>query len=88
MHTKNGRPLSVSGADIYDERGRQVARISGNKAFSPSGRYVGTIVGDRLIYRATDSASIGGAFAPGVRAASAQAPSAGSADWGEEPRFD
>ena len=63
-YTKNGRPLLVTGADIHDERGRQVARFSGDRAFSPRRRYVATIVGVRLIYRSTDSASIGGALCP------------------------
>ena len=59
IYTKNGEPLHQSGHDLFDSSGRHVARVNGTKAFGPMGRYVGTIVGDRLVYRNTDSAVIG-----------------------------
>jgi hypothetical protein len=62
-----------------------VGRIRGSKAFGTDGRYVGTIVGDRLVYRSTDSASIGSPFTAAHRAGSARANRAGSAILGDEP---
>jgi hypothetical protein len=88
IYTKDGKPLNRSGNDLFDSSGRNVARISGDKAYSPRGRYVGTLVGDTLVYRSTDSASIGSSVAPSAGSATAAAPRAGSAIWGEEPQFD
>lgn len=64
-----------------------MGRISGNKVYSPNGRYAGTVDGDRVVYRSTDSATISGPFAPTVSAGSASANAAGSAVWGDEPYF-
>ena len=48
-------PLSeVSGDDLFSRSGRHVTRIWSDKAYLPDGRYVGVIVGDRLIYRSTN----------------------------------
>ena len=85
MHTKNGRPLRLSGDRVFGPSGRQIARIKGNKAFGPDGSYIGTVVGDRLIYRSTDSASLGGPFVPALRVTSASANRVPTAMWGEEP---
>jgi hypothetical protein len=85
LHTKNGKPLTVSGDNIFDRSGRHVGRRRGDKVYGPDGRYAGTIVGDIVVYRSTDSASIGSPFASSARAGSAQATRAGSALWGEEP---
>ena len=85
LYTKNGRPLKRSGDKLYSRSGAHVARVRGKKAFGPDGRYVGTIVGNRLIYRSTDSAAIGSSFAAGSRGGSGSANAAGSAAWGDEP---
>lgn len=85
LYTKNGRPLMRSGDNLYSRSGAHVARVRGKKAFGPDGRYVATIVGNRLIYRSTDSAAIGSSFAAGSRGGSGSANSAGSAAWGDEP---
>jgi len=85
LYTKDGRPLQVSGETVYSRSGEPVGRIRGTKVFGTDGRYVGTIVGDRLVYRSTDTASIGSPFAAANRAGSARADRAGSAIWGEEP---
>lgn len=87
LHTKNGRPLLVSGSGVFGPSGTEVGRTRGNKVFGSDGRYVGTIADDRLVYHATDSASIGSAFAPSVRAGTARANRAGSATWGDEPEI-
>ena len=87
LYTKNGRPLQVSGETIYSRSGKVVGRMNRDKVFGTDGRYVGTITGDRLVYRSTDSAAIGSPFASANRAGSAAANGAGSAIWGEEPRI-
>lgn len=85
LYTKNGRPLQVSGDDVYSRSGEIVGRIRGEKVFGADGRYVGTIVGDRLVYRSTESAAISSSFSVANRAGSARANRAGSAMWGDEP---
>ncbi|MBY5314196.1 hypothetical protein GR210_28685 [Rhizobium leguminosarum] len=85
MYTKNGKPLQVFGGTIYSRSGKVVGRIKGSKVFGPDGRYVGTVVNDRLVYRSTDSAAIGSPFATASRAGMAKASSAGYATWGDEP---
>jgi hypothetical protein len=59
LYTKNGRPLQVSRDTVYSQSGQVVGRIKGKRVFGTDGRYVGTIVGDRLVYRSTFSAAIG-----------------------------
>lgn len=85
LFTKNGRPLHASGDTVYSRSGNVIGRIQGSKVYGTDGRYVGTIAGDRLVYRSTDSASIGSPFAAANRAGSATANRAGSAIWGDEP---
>ena len=86
LYTKNGKPLTLRGDDVYDSSGRHVGRRSGNKIYAPNGRYAATIVGDRAIYRSTESAAISSSFAPNASTAgSAEANRAGTADWGDEP---
>ena len=72
-------------ASLWRDRVQPVGRIRGSKVFGTDGRYVGTIVGDRLVYRSTDSAAIGSPFAAANRAGTARANRAGSAIWGDEP---
>lgn len=52
LYTKDGRPLKRHGRDLFARSGRHVARVKGDRAFGPHGRYVGTLVGDRLVYKA------------------------------------
>jgi hypothetical protein len=59
LHTKEGRPLRQSGHDLFSRSGTHVARLRGKKAYSPDGKYVGTIIGNRLVYRSTDCATVG-----------------------------
>lgn len=87
LYTKNGRPLQVSGSNVYCRSGTYVGRISGMKVYDPKGRYAGTVVGNRVVYRSTDSASISGPSVSAPRAGSASAHAAGSAIWGDEPSF-
>jgi hypothetical protein len=85
MHTKNGRPLQVSGSTLYSESGQVVGRIREDKLFGQNGRYVGTVVGDRLVFRPADSARVAPAFSAAKRSAKALADRARSSVRGEEP---
>ncbi len=85
LYTKNGRPLQVSNDNVYSQSGKIIGKIRGEKVFGTDGRYVGTIVNNRLVYRSTDSAAIGSPFSAANKAGSAKANRAGSAIWGEEP---
>ena len=85
LYTKDGRPLQVANDFVYSRSGVPVGRIRGDRVFGPDGRYVGSIVGDRLVFRSTQSAAVGSPFSVTHRAGSARAHRAGSAVWGEEP---
>lgn len=85
LYTKNGRALQVSGNIVYSKSGKVVGRIQGEKVFGTNGRYVGTIVNDRLVYRSTQSATISSSFTSANRAGTARANRVGTAIWGEEP---
>lgn len=87
LYTKNGRPLQVHGGYVYSGSGRAVGHIRGNKVFGPDGSYVGTIDGDRLVYRSTESAEVSSPFAVAPRVGSASANAVGSAIWGDEPKI-
>lgn len=58
LYTKNGRPLWVSGDSVYARSVTYVGRTQTGKLYSPSGTYIGTIVGDRVVHRGTDSGTI------------------------------
>ena len=62
-----------------------IGRIQGEKVFGTNGRYVGTIVNDRLVYRSTQSATISSSFTSANRAGTARANRVGTAIWGEAP---
>jgi hypothetical protein len=85
LYTKDGMPLQVANDFVYSRSGVPVGRIRGDRVFGPDGRYVGSIVGDRLVYRSTQSAAVGSPFSAAHRAGSARAHRAASAVWGEEP---
>lgn len=86
LFTKNGRPLQVSGETVYSRSGQPIGRINGRKVFGPDGLYVGSIVGDCLVFRLIDSAAVGSPFAAANLAGSASAHRAGCAIWGDEPK--
>ncbi len=85
LYTKNGRPLQVSGDIVYNRSGKVVGRIKRDEVYGTDGRYVGTIVSGRLVYRSTDSAGVGSPFSSANHAGTAKANRAGSAVWGDEP---
>ena len=88
LYTKRGEPLDRRGDDLFDGRGRHVARVRGSRAFGADGRYVGTLVGDRIVYRSTDSAALGPVYARRLGSPFARAKAIASATLGEEPRLD
>ena len=87
LYTKNGVPLQVSASIVYSKSGVAFGKIQGNKVFGTDGRYVGTIVNDRLVYRSNDSASIGSPFSVANKVGCARANRAGAAIMGEEPHI-
>lgn len=87
LYTKDGKPLQVCEPFVYSRSGVPVGRIKGEKVFGPDGRYVGTIVGDRLVYRGSHGAPVGSSFAVAHRAGLAKAHCAGSVIWGDEPKI-
>lgn len=87
LYTKNGRPLQRSGDKLYSRSGQYLGRIRNGKVYEPAGRYAGTIVGDRVVYRSADSVTISGPSVAASRAGTARANRVGSATWGDEPAF-
>lgn len=85
LYTKDGVPLTVQGNRVFNPSGQNFGSIQGDRVYGLDGSYRGTIVGDRLVYRSTDSASVGSASAASAGAASASAHAAASAIWGDEP---
>ncbi|WP_376693692.1 hypothetical protein [Wenzhouxiangella sp. EGI_FJ10409] len=85
LYTKDGKPLQVLGDKVYSQSGTVVGKIKSEKVFGPDGRYIGTIVNDRLVYRSTHSASASSPFASANRAGTARSNRAASAMWGDEP---
>jgi len=73
---------------VYNPAGENFGQVSGDRVYDLRGRYRGTIVGDRLIHRSTDSAAVVSAsMSTANQAGSAQAHQAGSALWGDEPNI-
>jgi hypothetical protein len=87
LFTKEGDPLTLHGKDVFDRSGRHVGQIHRGRIYDASGRYAATIVGDRAVYRTTDSSRVGSPFTPRVGIASSRANRAASAIWGQEPRW-
>jgi hypothetical protein len=85
LHTRDGRPLARSGDDLFARSGRHVARFRGRLAFGPDGRYVGTLVGDRLVYRGGDGVALGVPFPAAPRAGFSAVNAIGALILGEEP---
>ena len=88
IFTKNGVPINLSGDELFDGSGKQVARLKGDKAFGPSGRYIATLVNDRLIYLASDSELVGSTFKPRTVAGFSVANIAGITTSGDKPVFE
>ncbi|MEY9931574.1 hypothetical protein ABH926_006223 [Catenulispora sp. GP43] len=64
LYTKEGHPIRVRDDKVYDKSGQQVGRLVDNKVYAPDGRYAATVVGDRLVYRASDNRQVSPPFVP------------------------
>lgn len=62
VYTPNGRELQISGEIVYTKSHIAVGRIRNRKVYGADGRYVGTLVGARLVYRSQDSGRRGPSF--------------------------
>jgi hypothetical protein len=88
LYTKDGVPLTVNGDRVYNSDGENFGQIRNDCVYDLQGQYRGTIVGDRLIYRSTQSARVVGARAQSAsRAGAARAYRASAAAWGDEPNI-
>ena len=64
-----------------------LGRISNSRVYDPSGQYAGTICGDCVVYRSSDSATISSFSISANRVGSAAANTVASVIWGDEPNF-
>lgn len=87
LYTRSGRLLQRLGNDLHSRSGRYLGQLHNGRVFDPDGRYCGTIVGDRVVYRTIDSAATSIASVAVVCPASTNADRAGSTLWGIEPPF-
>lgn len=87
LYTKNGNPLQVSSNTVYSKSGKVVGKIYGEKVHGTDGKYVGTIVYDRLVYRSSQSATIRSSLSTSNRGGSGKANRGGSGIWGDEPNI-
>jgi hypothetical protein len=87
LYTKRGLLLQRIDNLIYSRSGRYLGQVENQRVFDPNGRYCGTIVGDRVVYRTTDSAAVSTESAAAPHTASAHASNKGSSVWGIEPPF-
>jgi hypothetical protein len=89
LWTRDGVPLTVRGDRVYQPDGDNFGYIKRDTVFTTDGDYCGTIVGDRLIYRSTQSARISSPRAPsGGTGGSGRAHRGGTGAWGDEPDID
>lgn len=58
LYTKNGRPLQRDGERLFAASGTYLGMVQDSYVFDTSGKYAGTIDGDRVVYRSVDSARI------------------------------
>ena len=87
LYTRSGRLLQRLGNNLHSRSGRYLGQLHNGKVFDPDGRYCGTVVGDRVVYRTIDSAATATASFAMVCPASTRANRVGSALWGIEPPF-
>lgn len=85
LYTRDGEPCQVRGDKVFDRSGAEVGRLRDRTVFGPDGRYAATVVGDRLVYRATDAGRISTPFAPTRVMPSVAMRKLRSAIIGEEP---
>lgn len=87
LYTRSGRLLQRSGNHLHSRSGNYLGQLQNGKVYDPDGRYCGTIVGDRVVYRTIDSAARTPASTAEVCPASTHPNRNGSSIWGIEPPF-
>ena len=87
MYTRSGLLLQLLGTHLHSQSGRYLGHVDDGKVFGPDGRYSGTVVGDRVVYRTVDSAATGMASTAKCCALSTHASRSGSRLWGHRARF-
>ncbi len=88
LYTKDGVPLEVRGAAVYNPSGEHFGTVQGDRVYDHRGHYRGTIVDGRLVHRSTESALMGGSAGRlGNVGASAEPPAPATGDWGDEPNI-
>jgi len=87
LYTKSGRLLQRVDNRLYARSGRYLGHVENQKVFDPDGRYCGTLVGDRVVYRTIDSAAVSAASAAAASGVSTESNRKGSPLWGVEPPF-
>lgn len=87
LYTKSGRLLQRIDDHLFSRSGRYLGQVVNLKIYDPNGRYCGTIVGDRVVYRTIDSAAGREASLAAALPASTSANRKGSPLWGIEPPF-
>ncbi len=75
------------GTQLHSRSGRYLGQVEHGKVFDTLGRYSGTIVGDRVVYRTVDSSATStpssAPACPAIKIANGK----GSSLWGVEPPF-
>lgn len=87
LYTKKGPPLQVRGYRVHSRSGVYVGHISNGKVYDPSGRYARTIVGDRVVYRSTHSATKSSLSTAANRSSTGRGNRGGFGVWGDQPNF-
>lgn len=87
LYTKNGVPLKLQGSAVFNPSGENFGYLQGDRVYDLQGGYRGTVVSGRLIYRSTDSVTMGSARAATAGTASASASVSATAAWGDEPNI-
>lgn len=87
LYTRSGRLLQLLGNQLHSRSGNYLGQLANGKVYDPSGRYCGTVVGDRVVYRTMDSAARSAASVAETCPASTRPNRTGSALWGIEPPF-
>ena len=67
LYTKEGWPLRRDGRRLFSSSGAEVARLRDDRAYGADGRYVGTIVNERLVYRPMHAGRTASSFLPSHR---------------------
>lgn len=87
LYTKNGRALQRGGDQLWSGSGIYLGTIEGRFVFDTSGQYAGAIDGNRVVYRAVDSARMASPTIAAPRVGLAVVPAVPAAILGDEPRF-